>query len=120
MTRMWVRRGVGVVVAVVVGALVVGVAVMLLWNWLMPAVFGLPAIGFWQAVGLLVLSKLLFGRFHARVRDRGGRFGPWRARMAERWAHMTEEERAQFRAGMRWRCGPSSAADGEPEGEPKG
>ncbi|HWQ57468.1 MAG TPA: hypothetical protein VN540_00485 [Clostridia bacterium] len=32
-----------------------------LWNWLMPGVFGLKEIGFWQAVGLFVLARILFG-----------------------------------------------------------
>jgi hypothetical protein len=49
---------VGLVVAVALG-LALGFAVMWLWNWLMPAIFKLPAITFWQAVGLLVLSQLL-------------------------------------------------------------
>lgn len=40
---------------------VFGLAVMLLWNWLMPDLFGLQAISFWQAAGLLVLCKILFG-----------------------------------------------------------
>ena len=65
--RMWVRRGVGIAVLVVVAVIVVGVVVMLLWNALMPALFGLPTIGYWQAVGLLILSKLLFGGFGGRL-----------------------------------------------------
>ena len=36
-------------------------AVMLLWNWLMPLLFGITVITFWQALGVLVLSKILFG-----------------------------------------------------------
>jgi hypothetical protein len=73
---------------------------MSLWNWLMPALFGWKAITFWQALGLLFLSRVLFGRF-------GGRSGRhWRHRMSERWERMTPEEREQFRAGMRGRCGP--------------
>lgn len=47
--------------------------VMLLWNWLIPAIVGWSAIGFWQAAGLLVLCKILFGGF--------GKFGG--ARMGE-------------------------------------
>ncbi len=39
-------------------------ALMLLWNWLMPLIFGLTVITFWQALGLLVLSKILFGKGH--------------------------------------------------------
>jgi len=76
-------------------------AVLHLWNWLMPAVFGLHVITYWQALGLLGLSWLLFG---------GPRLGPhgrahWRHRMGERWEQMTPEEREKFRAGMRHRCG---------------
>jgi hypothetical protein len=37
-----------------------GYAVMLLWNWLMPDIFGLKRIGYWQAWGLLALSSILF------------------------------------------------------------
>jgi hypothetical protein len=72
----------------------------------MPALFGVPVIGYWQAVGLLVLSKLLLGGFRGfghGHRHGGGRFGHWRERMAERWASMSEEERAQFRDAMRHR-----------------
>ncbi len=76
--------------------------IMRLWNWLMPALFGLHVISFWQAVGVLVLSKILFGGFRPR-------FGPgmqWRRRMMERWEQMTPEEREKFREGFRGRCGP--------------
>lgn len=40
---------------------VFGAIVMVLWNWLMPELFGLTAISFWQAAGLLTLCKILFG-----------------------------------------------------------
>lgn len=40
-----------------------GYALMYLWNWLMPLIFGLPVITFWQALGLCLLSKILFGGF---------------------------------------------------------
>ena len=83
--------------------------VMHLWNWLMPSVFGWHMINFWQAVGLLVLSKILFGGFHGRP----GRH--WRHRMIERWEQMTPEERDKFRQGMQGRCG----SFGEPTAAPK-
>lgn len=41
----------------------IGAIVMLLWNWLMPVIFGLPALSLWQALGLLVLMRILFGSF---------------------------------------------------------
>ena len=75
----------GVAAAVGIGFLL-GLGVMYLWNWLMPVIFGLPEIDYWQAVGLFILCHLLFkshsahaskegkdkghGTFKARVRSR--------------------------------------------------
>ncbi len=42
-------------------AFLLGFAVQALWNWLMPELFGLPQITYWQAWGLLVLGHLLLG-----------------------------------------------------------
>ncbi|MGA8539379.1 MAG: hypothetical protein WB566_07755 [Terriglobales bacterium] len=89
---------------------VLGYLVMSLWNWLTPALFGWHAITFWQAVGLLLLSKILFGG----VRGGPGRRMHWRGRMRERWEHMTPEEREKFRQGMGGRCGPFGASFGAP------
>ncbi len=49
----------GVALAALLG-LALGLLVMFLWNALMPAIFGLPHIGYWQAVGLFVLAHILF------------------------------------------------------------
>jgi hypothetical protein len=82
----------------------VSYVVMWLWNWLVPSVIGWKAIDFWQAMGLLVLSRLLVG-----FRGFGGwhhhHHGRWRHRMRERWAKMTPEERENFRATMKVRFG---------------
>ena len=59
----------GFIVFIVVG----GVIVRLLWNWLLPDLFGLRQITFWQALGLLALSRILFGGFgHHRSGSSGG------------------------------------------------
>ena len=42
-----------------------GFILMWLWNWLMPVIFRLPLIGFWQALGLLALATILFKRPHS-------------------------------------------------------
>ena len=68
-------RGLKVLLFVLLAATVFSFAVMWLWNWLMPAIFGLHAISFWQALGLLVLSKILFGGFRGRP-GFGGRLAP--------------------------------------------
>lgn len=74
--------------------------VMSLWNWLLPALFGWRVISFWQALGVLILCRILFGGFGGGMRRHGrGRH------MADRWNRMTPEEREQFRQGMRARCG---------------
>ena len=49
------------IAAAAVFALVFGILVMLLWNWLMPLIFGLPEITYWQAFGIVILVKLVFG-----------------------------------------------------------
>jgi hypothetical protein len=103
MTR-WVKRGLKVGTIAIVAVTVFGFLVMNLWNWLAPGVFGLHAITFWQALGLLILSKILFGGF----RGRSGFGGHWRHRMSDRWQQMTPEEREKFRQGMSSRCGRGS------------
>lgn len=87
-------------VLVPVGLAVFSFIVMRLWNWLVPPVFGWHTINFWQALGIFVLSKILFGGF------RGGRMHG-RGRMMERWEEMTPEEREKFRKGMQGFCGRS-------------
>jgi hypothetical protein len=70
-----------------------GFVVKGLWNWLTPALFGWKLIGYWQAVGLIILSKILLGGFH-----RSGGWGGYRPRrVMERWKQMTPEERDKFR-----------------------
>jgi hypothetical protein len=90
-----------------------GEIVKYLWNWLLPPLFGWPQITFWQALGLLALCRILFGGFGLRGAGRSN----IRRRLAERWEHMTPEERERFGRGMRGRCGygPSSS---ESEGQP--
>ena len=111
MKRNWFLRGLKFALFAVLIACVFSYVVMLLWNWLMPALFGWHVISFWQAVGILVLSKILLGGF----RGRPGHHMYWRHRMMERLEQMTPEEREKFRASMRGRCGPF----GPPAAEPK-
>jgi hypothetical protein len=98
-------------IVIAIAALAVfGFVTMHLWNWLTPVLFGWKLIGFWQAVGLVILSRILFGGF----RGRPGSGGHWRYRMMERWEKMTPEEREKFRGGMRHRCGHSQETAAKP------
>jgi len=87
----WIFKGVAFIVIGVLAAFLFGYLVMSLWNWLMPALFALKTISYWQAIGLLLLSWLFFGRFRGGHWHRHGRH--WRHRLAERWMRMSPEER---------------------------
>lgn len=84
-----------------------GFVVKGLWNWLMPGLFGFKLIGYWQAVGVIVLSRLLFGGIgRSGGRGRYGRHG-----MKERCAEMTPEEREKFRQWFQGRWGGVAPAE---------
>ena len=114
MRKSRIARGIGIALIAIMAFFVMGFVVMSLWNWLMPPLFGLHVITFWQAVGLFFLGKLLFGGFRGGPGRRH-----WRHRMEERWAEMTPEDRERFREGMRhgW-CGHRAApSDATPNTE---
>lgn len=91
-----------------------GFVTQYLWNWLVPSLFGGPVIQFWQALGLLVLSKILFSGFGHKCHHHG-RGGPyWKQRLHEKFSSMTPEEREAFKRRMRnkW-CVPSEDEPGK-------
>ncbi len=96
-----------------------GEIVRLLWNWLLPPLFGWREVTFWQALGLLVLCRILFGGLglyggpRSRIRERIAQ--RWEQRMSERWERMTPEERERFRQGMRAGCGYGPATSEPPQ-----
>ena len=85
--------------------LLLGAVVMLLWNAILPEVTSARPLSYWQALGLLALSRILFGGF--RFGKPGGGPASWKKRREwrEKWMNMSEEERAGFRASWRKRCG---------------
>ena len=101
------RKIAGIIVMALVGALVFSAIVMLLWNALLPELFHLPVITIWQALGLLVLSKILFGGF------RGGPFRNKRDNLRQAWGNMSPEEREQFKQKWEGRCGRPFRGDAQ-------
>jgi len=91
----------GIALAVGAAVVVAGWVVMALWNWLIPPLNGWHTLSFVQALGLLLLSRLLFGGL--RPRAGGWRYG--------RFRHMTAQERESFREEMRGRCGRAVAPE---------
>ncbi|MCC7465639.1 MAG: hypothetical protein IT261_05190 [Saprospiraceae bacterium] len=84
---------------------------MLLWNNLAAVIFGLPVLGFFQTLGLMILGRLLTGGIGPRGWRGGGQRGHW---MRKRWQSMSPEQREQFmqRWGQRgW--GQPRPAEGE-------
>ena len=87
-----------------------GWIVMVLWNWIVPDITNFKPLSYWQAVGLFVLFKILFGGFRPRknwerrrrVKDKIG--NKWNSKMKEKWMGMSEEERAEFKGKWRDWC----------------
>jgi hypothetical protein len=84
-----------------------GYVVMSLWNVLIPELFHGPVITFWQAVGLFILSKILLHTFgHGHHGHGWNRRHYWKAKMEDKMANMTPEEREKFKEEWSRRCRP--------------
>jgi hypothetical protein len=103
----WAKIAVGFIVFTLVFVAFFGWGVHYLWNVLMPQLFGLPSINFWQALEMLTLSWLLFGGWRGVPRG-----GGWRGGHRGRWEALTPEERERLSRGRHW-CGPREAAPAE-------
>jgi len=94
MKTMFRRRWYFFVPLILVAFAAFGLITMHLWNWLMPVLFHLPEITFWQTVGLMLLSRLILGGFGCHGR---GTHHHCRRDLHEKWEKMTPEEREQFK-----------------------
>lgn len=83
---------------------------MWLWNAILPQLFAVGSISFWQALGLLILSRILFGGFGCRGRNKGpNRFGN---RFQHKCHKMSKEEKQKFKEEWRNRCFGKKPAQG--------
>lgn len=95
------------VACVALGVLAVflfGWVTMSLWNWLIPVLFAGPVITFWQAMGLLVLSKILFSGFGGGKRGwhrHPGETHAWKEKFYNKFSSMSPEERATLKQKMK-------------------
>ena len=108
--RRWVWKGLAFAGFAVIALAVLSWVVMLLWNALLPGLFGVRPLHYLQAAGLLVLSRLLLGGLR-------GHHGPWRHRgWRERWESLTPEERERLREKYARHCrwhGTEQASDNQ-------
>lgn len=104
----------------IVAALLLGAAVMFLWNGIVPGLTGWSTLTFPKAIGILLLCRILFGGF----RGHGSRCGHgphgWehRAEWRKKWAGMTEEQRAELRDRWKHRCGTWAQGPSSPPSDP--
>jgi hypothetical protein len=108
------RRGFMFLIIFVMAILLFSFIVMSLWNAILPSVLHVSTITFSQALGVLVLSKILFGGFSGGWRGRPGRM----QYMRQRWAVMKPEEREKFKAEWRNRCGRWGRRETETQATP--
>ncbi len=124
---------VGLIFAVLF-ALVFGFLVMWLWNFLMPELFGIKQITYWQAFGMVILAKLLFGSFGTHGHDRkyprpfgrwhdrfhGSEDKPW-TRRSRQWKsykqYWRDEGKAAFEAYLRREEKEGEVGNGPPNQE---
>lgn len=103
MGKYWILKGFKMGMFVLGAGALMSLAVMLLWNALLPSILGVTTITFWQALGILALSRLLFGG-----RGHRGSWGRKRHRWKKRWHNMSPEEREKMREhwAKHRHCGP--------------
>jgi len=100
------HRGFRIVFMIFIGlsiAALLALAVMLLWNWLIPTIFaGGPVITYWQALGLMVLAKILFGGFKPHPPPICGtdKQNTWKEKLRKKWDNMDPEKREKIRNNM--------------------
>ena len=102
-------------------ALVFGLIVMALWNWLMPEIFGLPTIAYWQAWGLVLLAHILFKSGHGNHQGRSRR---WSKRDTEEFKERVKGRFSDHGYGPDYRPHhrprrESDDAQAEDEGDPE-
>lgn len=107
----WIKRAIFIPIAIAAGIFVFGTVVMLLWNGLLPAILGVKTITFWQAIGILVLSKILFGGFTGRQGHHKchghGHPHHWRGK----WMHLTPEQKEMMKSEWKGRCTSDKKAE---------
>lgn len=103
----WLLRGLKFLLFAALFIGVAGFLFMRLWNALIPELFNGPLITFWQGLGLILISRILFGGWGRGGAGWARRRNAWKQKIAGRMATMTPEEQEKFRQKMHGACGPA-------------
>lgn len=82
--------------------------VMWLWNALLPDIIGVNPVTYWQAMGILALSKILFGNFSSGGRSKSSSKDKTKSGFRQKWMGMDDEERVKFKEQWKKRCAKES------------
>jgi len=126
---MYTKRGWWIAKFVVFGVLMVvllGLVTQFLWNWLLPDIFGFPMINFWQAIGLFLLAKIIFG-FGGGGKGKwdSRRSHQWKRHWAEKYSKLSPDERERFKQKLKdkwcsWEENPAKPTEAQQNfSEPK-
>ena len=110
MSNYWIKKGVGMAFMTLIAIIIYGYVFMWLWNMLVPEIFGLTTINYWQSFGLIFMAKLLFGfntgkhkgwhqnkEWHLQKHQ-------WKNKIEQKMEGMTEEEKQKFKESMKGWC----------------
>ena len=109
------RRAIQIPLMILIFLVPLGFVVWALWNNILVDVVHVGRINFWQALGRLALSKILFtgGPWGNWGRQQSSKYGPWRKIMEERLENMTPEEKEKFKTEWKNRCNRWGKKDDE-------
>lgn len=99
--KFWIKKIVGFSLLAIAGIALLTWVVMLLWNGVLAEVVPVSTVTYWQALGLLVLSKILFGGFRGKGGDYKKR---WKEKMETKLEGLSPEEREKIKEEWRNRC----------------
>ncbi|TDH26224.1 hypothetical protein EXU57_12100 [Segetibacter sp. 3557_3] len=97
----WRRKVAGFILVALAAILLLSFVVMSLWNGVLVKVVPVSPVSFGQALGIFVLSKILFSGFKGRG---WGNRGRWSQQLKDKWQMMTPEEQQKFKQDWRNRC----------------
>ena len=100
--KFWIKKIIGFSLLAILFAVLLNLVVLNIWNQVLTVVLHVPVINFWQSLGILVLSKILFGGFRGSWGKHSS--SKWKKELEEKWHTLSQEEREKIKEEWRSRC----------------